>query len=334
MDQVSTQTRELPKVHIWTLHGWIQPPDTSCAGRGANEPFFMGHDSTAVAAVGGSGGGVQVLPPPGAAVVFGLSSFPRPRQQLGLRQIANGVGRQNTRIVCAVLLAPSLGPPRPARAPPRRSGSAIRATSPPLAAASFPRSIDMAAPPPAPPAAAAEPGLRAGTSAFLVIPPADTDPRWASAKEWSLTGAPPLGLMRLLWTHWAKVDLRHRGVAARLRATVLPSLLNGFLGLVDWVVHGRAIAATPLCERPVFVLGLARSGTTMLHELLAADTDQFVTPDTFQVVHPSSFLTLRPLRQRLLAGALKPTRPMDNVAQSWDGTASGSLSMCPATWGA
>lgn len=183
------------------------------------------------------------------------------------------------------------------------------------------RPIVMAAPPPPPPADGVAPARAPGTSVFVELPPADEDPRWDSAEDTSLTGTPPVGLLRLLWTHWAKVDLRHRGVAARLRATIIPSLINGLFGLVDWVFHGRAVAATPLCERPVFVLGLPRSGTTMLHELLAADKEQFVAPDTFQIVHSSSFLTARPLRQRMLAGALKATRPMDNVAQSWDGTA-------------
>lgn len=189
----------------------------------------------------------------------------------------------------------------------------------------------MAAPPPASPAGAAKPSRPPGTSVFVEIPPAATDPRWETVDECFLACMSPVALVRYLWTHWSKVDLRHRGVAARLRAAIVPSLINGLLGLVDWVVHGRAVATTPLCERPVFVLGLPRSGTTMLQMLLAADTDQFVSPDTFQVVHASSFLTLRPLRQRLLADALSATRPMDNVAQSWDGTARGTLAVCGAS---
>lgn len=189
----------------------------------------------------------------------------------------------------------------------------------------------MAAPPPASPAGAAKPSRPPGTSVFVEIPPAATDPRWETVDECFLACMSPVALVRYLWTHWSKVDLRHRGVAARLRAAIVPSLINGLLGLVDWVVHGRAVARTPLCERPVFVLGLPRSGTTMLQMLLAADTDQFVSPDTFQVVHASSFLTLRPLRQRLLADALSATRPMDNVAQSWDGTARGTLAVCGAS---
>lgn len=83
---------------------------------------------------------------------------------------------------------------------------------------------------------------------------------------------------------------------------------------------GRAVASTPLCERPVFVLGPPRSGTTLLHERLAADTEQFVAPDPFQIVHSSAFLTARPLRLRMRAGAVKATRPMDSVAPSWDAT--------------
>ena len=70
----------------------------------------------------------------------------------------------------------------------------------------------------------------------------------------------------------------------------------------------------------MFVLGVPRSGTTLLQQLLAADERLFVTPDTFQVAHPTSFFTARSARERLVSGMLSERRPMDGVAQSFSST--------------
>ena len=79
-----------------------------------------------------------------------------------------------------------------------------------------------------------------------------------------------------------------------------------------------AIAATPLAGPPLFVLGHWRSGTTHLHNLLAQDTIHFAYANTYQVINPHTFLTTEALNTRLFAGLLPATRPMDNVALSFE----------------
>lgn len=79
-----------------------------------------------------------------------------------------------------------------------------------------------------------------------------------------------------------------------------------------------AIAATPLAEPPLFVLGHWRSGTTHLHNLFAQDTIHFAYANTYQVINPHTFLTTEALNTRLFAGLLPATRPMDNVALSFE----------------
>lgn len=79
-----------------------------------------------------------------------------------------------------------------------------------------------------------------------------------------------------------------------------------------------AIAATPLAGPPLFVLGHWRSGTTHLHNLLAQDTTHFAYANTYQVINPHTFLTTEALNTRLFAGLLPATRPMDNVALSFE----------------
>jgi omega-hydroxy-beta-dihydromenaquinone-9 sulfotransferase len=52
--------------------------------------------------------------------------------------------------------------------------------------------------------------------------------------------------------------------------------------------YGKKIGA-PSLEAPVFILGHWRSGTTLLHEMLALDKD-LATPTTYQCLNPHSFL--------------------------------------------
>lgn len=70
-------------------------------------------------------------------------------------------------------------------------------------------------------------------------------------------------------------------------------------------------------RKPVFLLGLPRSGTTHLFNLLAKD-DRFGFPTRFDVFNPHTFLTLRKLGlHHLLARQPALKRPMDNVEVGW-----------------
>jgi hypothetical protein len=73
----------------------------------------------------------------------------------------------------------------------------------------------------------------------------------------------------------------------------------------NWRATAQRLDAHPLPEDPVFILGFWRSGTTVLHELIAAAT-RWTTPRTWQCFHPSTcFLTGPPAR------AAAADRPMD-----------------------
>ena len=66
------------------------------------------------------------------------------------------------------------------------------------------------------------------------------------------------------------------------------------------------------------MLGHWRSGTTHLHNLLAEDRRQFAYANTFQVVNPHTFVTTEEKLSRRFAFLLPDTRPMDNMALSFD----------------
>lgn len=95
-------------------------------------------------------------------------------------------------------------------------------------------------------------------------------------------------------------------------ATVANSLLAGAQSLF-W--H-RRIAATPLPDDPIFVVGHWRSGTTLLHELLALDP-RHTYPDTYACLAPSHFLISRYLVPWWLGLLMPKRRPMDNVRVGW-----------------
>ena len=65
---------------------------------------------------------------------------------------------------------------------------------------------------------------------------------------------------------------------------------------------------------PLIVLGIWRSGTTHLHNLLSKDT-RYAFPNTYQALFPNTFLTSEAKTAPSLDSMMTTTRPMDNVKQ-------------------
>jgi len=63
---------------------------------------------------------------------------------------------------------------------------------------------------------------------------------------------------------------------------------------------------------PLFIVGVHRSGTTHLHNMLALDP-QFCTPRAYQILNPAGFFTCSWLIAPLLGAFLPWRRPMDSV---------------------
>jgi hypothetical protein len=70
--------------------------------------------------------------------------------------------------------------------------------------------------------------------------------------------------------------------------------------------------------RPLFIIGHFRSGTTLLHDLLAHD-ERFVYPTTFQVFFPRVFRTAQELLKPAFERSLPPHRHGDHVPLTVDG---------------
>ena len=122
-----------------------------------------------------------------------------------------------------------------------------------------------------------------------------------------LSGCTMRQWLRILADNRYAVDFRYWPRAA---LTTFNSLSNSFW---SWREQRFAdeIERTQVAD-PLFVLGVWRSGTTHLHNLLSQD-DRFAYPNLYQVLYPHTFLSTESFNASVAAKFLGKTRPMDNV---------------------
>lgn len=97
----------------------------------------------------------------------------------------------------------------------------------------------------------------------------------------------------------------------RLLAILVFSSLNTVLSLPERLLAPLLLRRRRVLD-PVFIVGVHRSGTTHMHNLLALD-EQYVTPKAHQVLNPAGFWFLGWLTAPLLAAFLPWKRPMDDM---------------------
>ena len=91
------------------------------------------------------------------------------------------------------------------------------------------------------------------------------------------------------------------------------SVFNSVLAATQRIAFDRKVNAVELEEPPIFIIGHWRSGTTLLHELLALD-DRFCFPNNLDTFIPYHFLVSSGVLRPLLRLLLPPKRPMDNMS--------------------
>ncbi len=120
-------------------------------------------------------------------------------------------------------------------------------------------------------------------------------------------------LLRLLRAHAAEVDERY------LPRALVALLGSGLTSAIKLIEPRPALDAADEAawQRPLFILGMQRSGTTHLFQLLAKDP-QFCFPTRLDVYNPHTFLTLRKLGcAALLARVPTKARRNDEVRTGW-----------------
>jgi len=95
------------------------------------------------------------------------------------------------------------------------------------------------------------------------------------------------------------------------------AVVNSLLAAWQQFRFGKEIERQAIDPPPIFVVGHWRSGTTLLHELLALD-DRFCYPTTLECFVPSHFLVSEILLHPLLHLMLPSRRPMDNMPTGVD----------------
>lgn len=105
----------------------------------------------------------------------------------------------------------------------------------------------------------------------------------------------------------------------RVLFITLLSLVNSLLSIVESIVYpDYVIDQVQLPEDPVFIIGHPRTGTTLIHNLLASDSDSFYYCTTFCAGFPSCFLWFESIGKKLFSGIIEKTRPMDSMPLHFD----------------
>lgn len=114
--------------------------------------------------------------------------------------------------------------------------------------------------------------------------------------------------LRLLAENRFAVDWPYLMRAGAITWCSVPNSLFAWYERLRYDAAIRAVEPAP----PLFILGIWRSGTTHLHNLLARDK-RFATPTYYEATYPHTFLTTHWFNAPLLDWAIPHRRPMDNM---------------------
>ena len=133
-------------------------------------------------------------------------------------------------------------------------------------------------------------------------------------------------------TGWLMLLVRNRfavGLSCVPMALVATatSVFNSSLGAIQAILLGRKIAQTEIKHDPIFVIGHWRTGTTLVHELVALDP-RHTYSDTYACFAPNHFLISAWLLRPFLRFLLPARRPMDNMAAGWDRPQEDEFALC------
>eukprot|EP00943_MAST-04B_sp_MAST-4B-sp1_P006016 g6016.t1 len=129
-----------------------------------------------------------------------------------------------------------------------------------------------------------------------------------------LSGITFFAWLSILWRRL--YDIEFKNYWPRILFITLMSVNNSIVSCVEHYVYGKAIQRQKLNDRPVFILGHPRTGTTHLFNILSLDT-KFAYTNTFQAGFPSGFLMLERFK-KYLKNVVDDKRPMDNMALTLD----------------
>lgn len=121
----------------------------------------------------------------------------------------------------------------------------------------------------------------------------------------------------------------------RAAAITVASAVGELLAFIQWATWGRGLAEARIEADPIVILGHWRSGTTLLHELLACDP-RLCPPTTAQCACPTHFVLSEQFAQEWLGFLLPERRPMDAMRMGYQRPQEDELALCnlglPSPW--
>lgn len=131
---------------------------------------------------------------------------------------------------------------------------------------------------------------------------------------------------------WCRLLLRNRlAVDPRKIPTVLSitllAFLNSTLRWLQKLQYGRRVRQVTVPDDPIFIIGHWRSGTTMLHELLALD-GRNRCPTTYESLAPNCFLLSEKFVRRWFRSVIPRKRPFDNMRMGFDRPQEDEIALC------
>lgn len=121
----------------------------------------------------------------------------------------------------------------------------------------------------------------------------------------------------------------------RAAAITAASIAGEAMRAIQLGIWGKGLEQSRIEADPIVILGHWRSGTTLLHELLACDP-RLVAPSTVQCACPSHFVLSEQFAQDYLGFLLPEWRPMDGMPMGYERPQEDELALCnlgfPSPW--
>jgi hypothetical protein len=158
-------------------------------------------------------------------------------------------------------------------------------------------------------------------SSALPLAPSPRKPEWAP-RIWE--GCEFFAWLRLLARNRFAVHPSYLYIAV---IVTIVSFFHTLLRILQEAIYGRRVERTPITQPPLFIIGHWRTGTTLLHELLAQD-ERHAYPTTYQCLEPNHFLLTERLITRWLGFLVPKRRPIDNMAAGFDRPQEDEFALC------
>ncbi|CAM9093674.1 unnamed protein product [Ectocarpus fasciculatus] len=154
--------------------------------------------------------------------------------------------------------------------------------------------------------------------------------RFTRKHVFSTKNNPLCGIVFSKWAHLLFDNFQYVEMMyyPRLIFITLLSIFNSLLAVVELFLFHEQISKVELPDDPVFIIGHPRTGTTLLHNLISSDSDNFFYCTTFCAGFPFSFIWFERIGKMLFSGILDPTRPMDSMPLHFDLPQEDELATC------